>query len=57
VSRALLIYASRLVDYEAQFPGVRLTARSLVLDGSLAAFRARCWAFAESLIEGVTENA
>lgn len=52
VSRAMLIYAdARPVDYEAKFPGVWLSARSLALGGSLAEFRVRCQAFADRLME------
>lgn len=50
VSRAMLVYAdARPVDYEAKFPGVWLSARSLALDGSLAGFRERCQALAGEL--------
>jgi 5-methylcytosine-specific restriction enzyme subunit McrC len=50
VSRAVLLYAdARPVAYEARFPGVRLGARSLALDGSPTDLRQRLRAFAEQL--------
>lgn len=50
VSRAMLIYAdARPIDYEARFPGVRLGARSLALDGPLGDLRQRGRDFAAQL--------
>ena len=55
VGRALLVYADdREGEYEAQFPGMTLAARSLALNGSLAEFRRRCRAFAQGLVDSVT---
>ncbi|MCA9865830.1 MAG: hypothetical protein KIS95_12255 [Anaerolineae bacterium] len=52
VSRAMLLYAdARPIDYEARFPGVSLSARSLALDGSLADFRTRCRALGQGLMD------
>ena len=57
VGRALLAYADeRAVAYEARFPGMTLTARSLALNGSLDDFRQRCRAFALGLVDSLTSS-
>ena len=58
VARAVLVYADDgEVTYEAKFPGMSLSARSLALNGALADFRQRCRAFALALAGGVGEAA